>query len=378
MNRDVLNRIQRYTKQKQKFFFLVNRCIRFRTFTVMQVYKNYFILLLLKTFNDRCDIIISLAAGSLADAAMVISQAKSKVMHIHRKTHVSSTTEAEVEALKLAHKCDACSRTFPTQRGMKIHAARWCDGGVTQRSRRGSLADRAVQTAKRRAAEALLSQVYVGNTPLENVYSFEYLGARMQCDGTDDADVRYRMAIAQTTFGSLSSIWTDHRLSRALKLMTYQLAVCSTLTHASEAWTLTEPVMRSVNGFNSRCLHIITGQDYRVTATAPEYDLLLAIRQRRLRYLGHILRMPESRVVRRALVALAKGGSVYPKGSLFMDCQTMKFHQLVALAQRRGAWNALATQLRWDGLPPYHWTPWVWDGTHTYIFLMLAPMLATR
>ena len=124
--------------------------------------------------------------------------------------------------------------------------------------------------------------------------------------------------------------------------------------------------MRSVNGFNSRCLHIITGQDYRVTATAPEYDLLLAIRQRRLRYLGHILRMPESRVVRRALVALAKGGSVYPKGSLFMDCQTMKFHQLVALAQRRGAWNALATQLRWDGLPPYHWTPWVWDGTHTY------------
>ena len=112
--------------------------------------------------------------------------------------------------------------------------------------------------------------------------------------------------------------------------------------------------------------YIITGQDYRVTATAPEYDLLLAIRQRRLRYLGHILRMPESRVVRRALVALAKGGSVYPKGSLFMDCQTMKFHQLVALAQRRGAWNALATQLRWDGLPPYHWTPWVWDGTHTY------------
>ena len=99
--------------------------------------------------------------------------------------------------------------------------------------------------------------------------------------------------------------------------------MCSTLTHASEAWTLTEPVMRSVNGFNSRCLHIITGQDYGVTATAQEYDLLRAIRQRRLRYLYHILRMPESRVVRRALVALAKGGTVYHNGSLFMDCQAM-------------------------------------------------------
>ena len=79
-----------------------------------------------------------------------------------------------------------------------------------------------MQTAARRAPGALLSQVAVGNTPLENVYSFEYLEASMQCDG---ADVRRRMAIAQTTFGSLSSMWTDHRLWRALKLRTYQLAV---------------------------------------------------------------------------------------------------------------------------------------------------------
>ena len=174
---------------------------------------------------------------AIIDATIVISQANSKFMHIHHKTHFSSTTEAEVEALKLAykltHKCDAWSRTFPTPRGLKFPAARWCDRGLTQRSRRGSLADRAVQTAKRRAAEALLGQMYVGNIPLENVYSFEYLGARMQYDGADDAEVRHRMAIAQITFGSLSSIWKDHRLSRALKLGTHQLAVCSTLTRAS-------------------------------------------------------------------------------------------------------------------------------------------------
>ena len=75
----------------------------------------------------------ALAAGSITAAAIVISQAKSKVMHIHRKTRVSSMTEAEVEALKLAHKCDACSRTFPTQRGLRIHATRWYGGGMMQR-----------------------------------------------------------------------------------------------------------------------------------------------------------------------------------------------------------------------------------------------------
>ena len=85
--------------------------------------------------------VTALAAGSLTKcAAMVISQAKSKVMHIHRKTHVSSTTEVDVEAVKLAHKCDACSRTFPTQRGMtfviarpshKLHSARSSAYGQT-------------------------------------------------------------------------------------------------------------------------------------------------------------------------------------------------------------------------------------------------------
>ena len=44
--------------------------------------------------------VTTLAACSLTDAAMMVSQAKSKVMHILRKKRVSSTNETEVEALK--------------------------------------------------------------------------------------------------------------------------------------------------------------------------------------------------------------------------------------------------------------------------------------
>ena len=289
--------------------------------------------------------VTAIANGSLNDAATVIFERKSMAMHIHPTTRVSATKEAKVVALQLKPACDRCSRTFPTQRGLKLHVSRWCDGGLTQCSRRGSLADKAVKTRKKRDAEALLSHVHVGQSALENVYSFEYLGARLQCDGADDADVLHRMAIAQATFGSLSNIWNDHRLSHALKMRTYRLSVCSTLTHSSEAWTLTAAVSRSINGFNSRCLHFITGQDYRDTATAPQYDLLRAIHQRRMRYLGHVLRMPESRVVRRALMALTEGGTHYPEGSLLMDCQAYTLHDLEALAQRRATWNNLIHRL---------------------------------
>ena len=199
--------------------------------------------------------------------------------------------------------------------------ARWCDGGRTQRSRRGMLTDKAVKTAKRRVAEAALDKVYVGNEALDNVLHFEYLGSQLQGDGEDEADVCHRMDVAQAAFGSLSHLWSDHRLSRATKLRLYRISVCSTLTHSCEAWTLTRRVTRMVNGFNSRCLHVITGEDYRTTATVPAYNLVLAVRKRRLRYLGHVLRLPAESIVRRSLLALVKGGTHYPEGSLFSDCE---------------------------------------------------------
>ena len=121
------------------------------------------------------------------------------------------------------------------------------------------------------------------------------------------------------------------------------LCVCSTVTHSCEEWSLTKAVSRILKGFNSRCLHAITGEEYRVTAISPAYNLLLSVRQRRLRYLGHLLRLPHDSVVRRTLVAMAGGGNRYPEGSLFMDCQGSK--DLDTLAVNRTAWRSKVTTL---------------------------------
>ena len=77
--------------------------------------------------------VTAFAAGSLNDAAMVITEKKRKAMH--PTTRVSATKEAEVVALKLKHVCDSCSRTL---RGLSIYVSFWCDGGLTQRSCRQS------------------------------------------------------------------------------------------------------------------------------------------------------------------------------------------------------------------------------------------------
>ena len=51
--------------------------------------------------------VTAIAAGSLNDAAMVISEKNNKAMHIHPTTRVSGTKEAEVVAVKVKHVCDS-------------------------------------------------------------------------------------------------------------------------------------------------------------------------------------------------------------------------------------------------------------------------------
>ena len=75
------------------------------------------------------------------------------------------------------------------------------------------------------------------------------------------------------------------------------------------------------------------------------FYLVLTIRKRRLRYLGHILRMEQDLLVKRTLVALTTEGTVYPEGSLFMDVENKSFKQLEHLAKQKGRWSKLV-----DGL----------------------------
>ena len=98
-----------------------------------------------------------------------------------------------------------------------------------------------------------------------------------------------------------------------------------------------------LNGFNSRCLHVITGEEYRVTAVSPAYNLLLSVRQRRLHYLGHLLCLPHDSVVRRTLIAMAGGVNRYPEGSLFMDCQDSEPKDTAAV--NRTAWRGKVATL---------------------------------
>ena len=149
--------------------------------------------------------------------------------------------------------------------------------------------------------------------------------------------MRHRMAIAGERSRSLDHLWRDNRLPRSLKLRLYAASVCSTLTHGSEAWMLTPRALATLSGFNSRRLHRITGRSYQEEAATPSYDLLTAVRTRRHHWLGHILRMPADRLVRRAVLALGqRDGPPYQPGSILMDKPLPLTELLQRAADRRG------------------------------------------
>ena len=136
---------------------------------------------------------------------------------------------------------------------------------------------------------------------MKNIFLFKYLGSIFAADGTQDHDIKRRIALAMDRMGQLRHIFNAH-ISMSVKMKIYKTAICSLLTYGCEAWDLSERAMAMINGANARCLCRFTGKDAHQEASARtrSYDLVRAIRQRRLRWLGHLLRLRGDRLVKLA------------------------------------------------------------------------------
>jgi hypothetical protein len=86
-------------------------------------------------------------------------------------------------------------------------------------------------------------------------------------------------------------------MGQDLKLRIFVRGVVSILVYGSEAWRLTLKILTKLNGWNSRCLAIITGNTPRAEARirTQTMDIGGIIRCRRKVWLGHILRSGNSR-----------------------------------------------------------------------------------
>ena len=152
--------------------------------------------------------------------------------------------------------------------------------------------------------------LHPGCAPIEVVSSFEYLGSKVSSDCKLDAEVSTRITKASKAYGCLGRIlWHQRKIKTSTKLSIFSSVVLSTLLYGLEAAVLLEPHVHRLQGFIMRCLRSILGvslwdkkRNTTIRKTARLQRVSTMLTQRRLRLLGHILRMDEGHLPRKLLV----------------------------------------------------------------------------
>ena len=143
---------------------------------------------------------------------------------------------------------------------------------------------------------------------LEEVQEFTYLGSKMTTDGSSDADIKARLAKARQAFRTLRNLWRNGNISQNTKLRIFKTNVLSTLLYGAESWKITETVLKKLEVFQRKCLrsilrifwpNVINNKDlYTRTSCSPITEVIC---RRRWRWIGHVLRMPNTRTAKVAL-----------------------------------------------------------------------------
>ena len=150
--------------------------------------------------------------------------------------------------------------------------------------------------------------------------------------------------------GKLLHVFDSPRVSLKVKLRLYETTVCSLLTYGCETWDLdvtAATIMRKINGTNNSLMLVkITGRSIPTEARplTTSFNLVKKIRERRFRWLGHIVRAGPTSTMYQALVVQHEMGHT---GNLLMDAPPFNsIDDLRSIANDRSKWKALARELQ--------------------------------
>ncbi|CAH1242627.1 Hypp6909 [Branchiostoma lanceolatum] len=192
------------------------------------------------------------------------------------------------------------------------------------------------------------------------VPSFKYLGSIISKTGDIKPEVNQRRAQAAAVLQSLwKPLWRHRHITQQTKLRIYNSSVIPVLLYGSEAWPLNNTLEARLDGFDSRALRRIAGIrwhehvsniELRELTKQPPASRLAAMR--RIRWYGHVLRLPPEHPTRAMLDFDPKqAGWRRPRGAprtRWMDVVgrdlrnlNIPLSQAPQMAENRGRWRGL-------------------------------------
>ena len=138
----------------------------------------------------------------------------------------------------------------------------------------------------------------------KNVETLTYLGSCLSSTCSMDKEVSSRLAKAGASFAKLwNRVWGVRGITLRTKLAVYKAVVVTSLLYGCETWTLYRKQLRTLDPFHLRCLRKIMGISWedRISntevlrrANMPGIEAL--IMKARLRWVGHLVRMDDTRL----------------------------------------------------------------------------------
>ena len=121
-------------------------------------------------------------------------------------------------------------------------------------------------------------------------------------------DINNRKAKAMYALKSNNKYFKSDKISNKLKIRIFECYVSSAFLYNSEIWSLTETQEKQIDAYHRRLLRYAINKQYPEKITNEKlYNITqvqpwsIVIKRRRLNTTGHILRLPQSTPVQRAL-----------------------------------------------------------------------------
>uniref|UniRef100_A0A8W8JBQ4 Reverse transcriptase domain-containing protein n=1 Tax=Magallana gigas TaxID=29159 RepID=A0A8W8JBQ4_MAGGI len=158
--------------------------------------------------------------------------------------------------------------------------------------------------------------IAIDDYQLDVVHQFTYLGSTITDNLSLDVELDKRIGKATSTLARLSKrVWTNPTLKTSTKMAVYNACIISTLLYGSESWTTYSRQERRLHAFHLRCLRRILGilwkdkvPNTEVLSRANLPSMFTMLRQRRLRWLGHVRRMVDGRIPKDILYGELRSG----------------------------------------------------------------------
>lgn len=150
--------------------------------------------------------------------------------------------------------------------------------------------------------------IEIGQETLKQVEDFSYLGVNFNEQNMQEMEINKRIVKYNVNVGLLYPLLRDKNVPRKCKVTIYNVILKPILTYGAECWALTTKTQSKIQAAEMRVLRIIRGvtrrdrlRNERIREEVGTEPLLEEVERAKLRWFGHVKRMPEERMPRKYL-----------------------------------------------------------------------------